>query len=204
MKHITYFIFTGLMLFSMHLLSQNDSALAEITKFRQTLNGYSAAAKPTVTLQKTTYDSLLNLLTTQQKQIAAAHKDIDALKMRMVNTNALVTAESRAEKNSVYFSSGSLRLTPEGEAFIKQFVDANGKDKSYTVDGFTDPLGTKEENEQLSKNRAVEVKQYMVSKLKMKSNQVTATFHGSENPVCTNNDSSCNKLNRRVEIRVKK
>jgi outer membrane protein OmpA-like peptidoglycan-associated protein len=203
MKHLTNSIFAGLILFSGHLFSQNDSALAEIAKFRQTLNGY-AAAKPAVTLQKATYDSLLNLLTMQQQQIVQAHKDIDALRKRMVNTSTAGAIESTAEKNTVYFSSGSFRLTQEGETLIKQFVGSNGKDKSYSVDGFTDPLGTKEENGQLSEGRAVEVKQYMVVQLKMKSNQITANFHGSERPICTNNDNSCNKLNRRVEIRVKK
>jgi outer membrane protein OmpA-like peptidoglycan-associated protein len=184
MKHLTNSIFAGLILFSGHLFSQNDSALAEIAKFRQTLNGY-AAAKPAVTLQKATYDSLLNLLTMQQQQIVQAHKDIDALRKRMVNTSTAGAIESTAEKNTVYFSSGSFRLTQEGETLIKQFVGSNGKDK-------------------LSEGRAVEVKQYMVVQLKMKSNQITANFHGSERPICTNNDNSCNKLNRRVEIRVKK
>ncbi len=204
MKH---FLTIGLfILCSIPVFSQKDSAMAELTKMRQTLNQYKAASaeSPYVSLKKTTYDSLLLLLNKQQEQLSESQTQIELIRKRLASLNTGLSEAASKDHLSVYFESGSKNLTKAFEMKIGEWVKANGPDVSYTADGFADAEGTKEINEPLSKSRALEVKKYMVETLKLKADQIVINGFGSEHRLCKSSDASCNRQNRRVEIKTAK
>jgi outer membrane protein OmpA-like peptidoglycan-associated protein len=185
--------------------SQNDSALAEINKFRQILNGYSAPIGvekgKTVTLQRATYDSLLAVLENQQQLIDQAAKSLEKANKQIREFQKASLAG--LDQGVIYFEKGSYLLTAEAKASIKAFVLQNGKDKHFAIDGFTDQTGSKKENDRLSKLRALEVQKFLLSELRIPSSLVTTSFFGSEKQVCETEDPACQQRNRRVEIRFK-
>jgi outer membrane protein OmpA-like peptidoglycan-associated protein len=192
-------------LFCSSLFAQKDSAMAELTRMRETLSRYqpaSSAESQYVTLKKTTYDSLMQLLNKQQQQIGQSHTEIELIHKKLSGLNSGLP--DVAANPPVYFELGSTILTNEGAATIKHLVESNGNNKAYEVDGFTDGTGNKDDNFRLSQKRALVVKTYMVSNLKLKPENIVVNAYGSERKVCETMETSCNKQNRRVEIRVKK
>ncbi|MBL7932150.1 MAG: OmpA family protein [Bacteroidia bacterium] len=67
------------------------------------------------------------------------------------------------------------------------------------VDGYTDKTGTDKHNDQLSKNRAAAVKDFLVQK-GIKESRIRSRGYGDRNPIDSENTSSA--ANRRVEITI--
>ncbi|HSK78313.1 MAG TPA: peptidoglycan-associated lipoprotein Pal [Thermoanaerobaculia bacterium] len=66
-----------------------------------------------------------------------------------------------------------------------------------TVEGHCDERGTSEYNLALGERRAFSVRDYLVS-LGVSADRLTTISYGKERPVCTEEDESCWKLNRRA------
>ncbi len=69
------------------------------------------------------------------------------------------------------------------------------------IQGHTDNLGTPESNQQLSKQRADMVKQYLLSK-GVAANRITTAGLGETKPIADNKSEQGRKLNRRIEFKV--
>lgn len=117
--------------------------------------------------------------------------------------NILTTLSSDAN-----FALGSDVLSTAGKANLDQLVAqaANRSYDSIAIDGYTDTQGdsTGFDNLGLSQRRANAVKAYLVSK-GIDSSLITATGHGSSDPICTdqNPSAACYAQNRRVTVVVK-
>ena len=208
MKEVRNIILIAALLVNSPLFSQSDSALSEISKIRETLSKYKSEASPIasdeyVSLKKTTYDSLISLLYKQQHQIDQLHKDFETIRLRLKTAVNPDMSSSAGEATPVYFELGSTNVTGEGLAAIQHLVETNGLSAVYSVNGFTDGTGANQVNEKLSMRRAVAVKNFMVTTLKLKPENVDVKYFGSGKKVCESYSPPCNKQNRRVEIRVK-
>lgn len=71
---------------------------------------------------------------------------------------------------------------------------------SIVINGHTDSTGTVGYNKKLSQGRATSVADYIVSKMVVRQQLVTARGWGSERPVADNRTPGGRQLNRRVEI----
>ncbi|MBA3647385.1 MAG: OmpA family protein [Chitinophagales bacterium] len=73
--------------------------------------------------------------------------------------------------------------------------------RNYHCDlyGYTDNLGTRNYNQPLSEKRALEVREYLISK-NIEPLRLDISGHNYENPVADNNDERGRAKNRRVEI----
>jgi len=106
------------------------------------------------------------------------------------------------------FAFGSNVLSNAGKTNLDQLAAqaANRSYDSIAIDGYTDTQGdsTGFDNLGLSQRRADAVKAYLVSK-GINSSVITATGHGSSDPVCTdqNPSAACYAQNRRVTVVVK-
>lgn len=76
--------------------------------------------------------------------------------------------------------------------------------KSHIIlSGFTDSIGSKEYNINLSKRRAMQVRNYLTENFKIKNERILLYWYGYSNPVASNDTPEGRGLNRRVTISVK-
>lgn len=99
----------------------------------------------------------------------------------------------------VYFQYDEARLSAEARErlaqnarFLKQYPQFR-----VTVEGHCDERGTSEYNLALGERRAASVRDYLVS-LGVASDRLSTISYGKERPVCTDENESCWRLNRRA------
>ena len=102
----------------------------------------------------------------------------------------------------VLFDFNRFNIKPTAE---KELAKAGAKIRLYPnrrifLNGFTDSIGSKAYNLQLSQKRADEVKKWFVSRGYVKPANMIANGFGLDNPVASNNDPAGRAKNRRVEI----
>jgi outer membrane protein OmpA-like peptidoglycan-associated protein len=73
---------------------------------------------------------------------------------------------------------------------------------SVVVNGHTDSIGNLDYNKELSLNRAVSVKQYLMTKMPSLGVNYIARGYAYLKPIASNRTNSGRKKNRRVEIFV--
>ena len=101
------------------------------------------------------------------------------------------------------FESNKFSLSPKA----KQKLDTIGnllkqeKDIVIEIHGHTDNVGDSEENMELSKNRAIAVKSYLVG-CGVDENRMKIYFHGDTKPISSNENEDGRAKNRRVEFKV--
>jgi len=105
-------------------------------------------------------------------------------------------------QGEVLFKTGKWDLKPAAMAKLDQIADAlRGKEAAMVVYGYTDNVGTYENNMDLSQKRAQSVRDYLVSK-GIPQDLITAQGKGPDNPVADNTSTDGRAQNRRVEIVV--
>ena len=106
------------------------------------------------------------------------------------------------EKNLLF---EKLKYNIETKSFeeLKSLVDVLSlrPDIMIEIEGHTDNGGTDADNLELSKNRANEVKAYLI-KNGVDANRVRTSYYGESKPIATNDTESGRQMNRRVRIRV--
>jgi outer membrane protein OmpA-like peptidoglycan-associated protein len=103
----------------------------------------------------------------------------------------------------VLFKTGKWDLKAGAMAKLDQIAEAlRGKEQPIVVLGYTDNVGTRDNNMDLSQKRASAVRDYLVSR-GIPSDLVTAQGKGPDDPVSDNGSVDGRAANRRVEIVVK-
>lgn len=74
--------------------------------------------------------------------------------------------------------------------------------KKVVIEGHTDSKGSDDYNQKLSKNRAISVKNWMVSKYGISAAKLFPVGKGEKFPVATNNTDDGRQKNRRVEFKI--
>ena len=126
-----------------------------------------------------------------------------------VNTQLTVNAAEQqiidaALKNRIIeFESGSAVLAPSGMQILNEMAVALNKvgGKKVKIIGHTDSSGDGAKNLALSQERAVAVKNYLVSK-SIAADSMSAEGLGSNKPVADNATPDGRKKNRRIEFEV--
>jgi outer membrane protein OmpA-like peptidoglycan-associated protein len=105
-------------------------------------------------------------------------------------------------QGEVLFKTGLSDLKPAAMAKFDEIAGAlNGKDQPITVFGYTDNVGTRDNNMSLSQRRADSVRTYLLSK-GIPQDLITAQGKGPDAPVADNQSIEGRAQNRRVEIVV--
>jgi len=104
---------------------------------------------------------------------------------------------------TVQFPSDSNEFSPGAYALLDDIIDIARKyhDLEISIAGYTDSVGDRAYNKQLSRFRATVVKSYLVGH-GVDSNQILVSGMGPDNPIATNDTREGRKLNRRVEIKL--
>ncbi len=97
-----------------------------------------------------------------------------------------------------------VQLTPELEHYfdqLKLYLDKMS-DSQVIITGYTDNQGRQRDNLKLSRKRAMSVRKFMLN-LGFNDQQLVTKYHGSKDPVESNQTEEGRSKNRRVEIRIK-
>jgi len=106
--------------------------------------------------------------------------------------------------NNIFFESGKANILKESGYELMRLVNFLKANPALSVEihGHTDNIGTDADNITLSKQRAENVKNYLISK-GISSQRVSIKYFGESHPVSDNNSPKGRKANRRVEIMFK-
>jgi outer membrane protein OmpA-like peptidoglycan-associated protein len=141
----------------------------------------------------------------QQKKLA----DLEAKLKDARDTIAKIAAVKDDDRGmvitlsgEVLFRTGKWDLKAGAMAKLDQIADAlRGKEQPMIVFGFTDNVGTRDANMDLSQKRAQSVRDYLAQK-GIPSDLITAQGKGPDNPIGDNTNAEGRAENRRVEIVV--
>ncbi|MBA2407330.1 MAG: OmpA family protein [Chitinophagales bacterium] len=107
----------------------------------------------------------------------------------------------------ILFASGQSSLSATAESNLTQIAASisqrypEGKIRVY---GYTDSIGSKQENKDLSRARAEAVRNFLVSNGQVAEDRIDVNAEGEKKPVASNETAEGRKQNRRVEIVARK
>lgn len=112
-----------------------------------------------------------------------------------------LTKEAYTVKLQIVFDTGKSDISESYAGDLKRTADFM---KAYpkarlTVEGHTDNQGSEEMNQPLSQQRAAAVRSYLVDKLGVAGERVTAAGYGSSRPVADNATAEGRQQNRRID-----
>lgn len=115
-----------------------------------------------------------------------------------------ISSEESFDLSSIHFESGSSVLQDVYQADLVKLVNwlGNNPDVNIEVIGHTDNIGSAENNQTLSEERAKTICEFLVAN-KIDSSRLTNSGKGSEDPITSNETEEGRSVNRRVEIAIK-
>ena len=104
---------------------------------------------------------------------------------------------------NIYFAQGDHKILDQSIQEISELVMLLNQypDMKIRLEGHTDRLGGRRANIELSENRVLEIKKYLVDHGINHKRIKTAAFGGSK-PISSENTEESRQMNRRVEIRI--
>ncbi len=119
------------------------------------------------------------------------------------NTSLAITTVIVLIMTTVCFAYNSSVLDQQTRLELDKVVSQLDSLSGYTVhlSGHTDNTGSEDRNKELSKQRVVSVKNYLISK-NIDSTKIVLAFYGESKPVIANTSEENKALNRRVEITI--
>jgi outer membrane protein OmpA-like peptidoglycan-associated protein len=170
------------------------------------------AARGQLNQTKQALDKTQEQLTTE-KQLSAQQKqqlsDLEAKLKDARDTIAKIAAVKDDDRGmvitlqgEVLFQTGKWNLKAGAMAKLDQIADAlRGKEQPIVVYGYTDNVGTLDNNMDLSQKRAQSVRDYLVQR-GIPQDLITAQGKGPNEPISDNNSVEGRAANRRVELVV--
>jgi len=150
----------------------------------------------------------------QSEQVAAAEQqkklaDLEAKLKDARDTIAKIASVKDDDRGmvitlsgEVLFKTGEWNLKAGAMAKLDQIADAlRGKEQPIVVFGYTDNVGTRDNNMTLSQKRAQSVRDYLVTK-GIPQDLITAQGKGPDEPISDNGSVEGRASNRRVELVV--
>lgn len=103
--------------------------------------------------------------------------------------------------NNIFFDTGKWDLRPESSPELKRIAELLEKNPSMaiTIAGYTDNVGAKKANLELSRRRAQAVFSYFIA-LGIDGKRLSAKGFGAEKPIAENTSEEGRQQNRRVEF----
>jgi len=113
-----------------------------------------------------------------------------------------LTKEKRAVTYGIYFDFAQATLKPESAPVLKEIAQAlkDNPDWKLTVEGHTDNIGGDAYNLDLSKRRALAVKEALVAQYNIAPDRLANEGFGASRPVESNDTLEGRARNRRVEL----
>jgi len=129
-----------------------------------------------------------------------ANRGLDSLRQVVANIDDYKMQSSA----TVAFKFNQYILTTEAQEDLDKLADGLKSNRRFfvAVEGYTDAIGDKQYNEQLSRRRADSVAEYLVAKHDIPIYRIHMIGLGEERPVDEGHNRAARAKNRRVEVRV--
>jgi outer membrane protein OmpA-like peptidoglycan-associated protein len=193
------------------LKAQQDAEMAK-RELQTVMSSQLQSARGQLDQTKQALNKTQEQLQTEQKMADEQRKKLADLEAKLKDARdtiakiAAVKDDDRGMvitlQGEVLFQTGKWELKAGAMAKLDQIADAlRGKEQPMVVYGFTDNVGTHENNMELSQKRATSVRDYLASK-GIPQDLITAQGKGPDVPVADNTSVEGRAANRRVEIVV--
>ncbi|MCL7420215.1 MAG: OmpA family protein [Methylobacter sp.] len=134
---------------------------------------------------------------TQQLQLQARTRELEALKAQKTDRGMLITmGDVLFETGKADLKSGALQNLYRLATFLRENPSRN-----VLIEGHTDSVGSKQNNQLLSERRAHSVATFLMNN-GVDSTRITDVGYGEDFPVDTNSTPAGRRNNRRVEVIV--
>ena len=102
------------------------------------------------------------------------------------------------------FESGSAELGPDNAQLLTKLerVVRDFPGSRITVEGHTDNVGNEAANQALSRQRAIAVRDYLLSNVAMSADRITAIGYGKDRPIAPNDTADGRARNRRIDVTI--
>ena len=129
-----------------------------------------------------------------------ANRGLDSLRQVVANIDDYKMQSSA----TVAFKFNQYILTTEAQEDLDKLADGLKSNRRFfvAVEGYTDAIGDKQYNEQLSRRRADSVAEYLVAKHDIPIYRIHMIGLGEERPVDEGHNRAARAKNRRVEVKV--
>ena len=119
-----------------------------------------------------------------------------------VDLRRKLLSEGKISTNGILFDSGSANIQPQSLGIVRQISQVLMQDESLKLNivGHTDADGADDVNLKLSKDRAVAVKEALITLYKIQADRLTTDGKGETQPVGDNSTTDGKAQNRRVEF----
>ncbi len=117
----------------------------------------------------------------------------------ILSTEKIEVIKGKKLKLKVQFKTAKADILPEYEEELNELVTFMNKntDIRILIEGHTAPIGNAQKNQELSEQRATEVRNYLIEK-GISQNRIRTVGYGGTRPISTNSEQM--KENRRVEV----
>ena len=104
--------------------------------------------------------------------------------------------------NGLTFASGSAEIRPDNFSILTkvQRVIREFPESGITVEGHTDSQGNEAMNQDLSRRRAIAVREYLLSNMAISADRISAVGYGESRPVAPNDTERGRTQNRRIDV----
>jgi peptidoglycan-associated lipoprotein len=173
---------------------KNEGAIGDVDKKAQASQSSADSARQAAG----DADAEAKAARARANEVGTKADDFDKSQRRLVYTVVLSEDEGQ-------FKSGKAVLPDDAKVKLDELVtklkaDPNGA--FFEIEGHTDALGTKAENEKIGLDRAEAVKRYLFEQHQIPLHRMNVISYGMEKPVASNKTREGRAQNRRVVIRV--
>lgn len=160
-----------------------------------TAQAESEAQRMAATQARTDADAAQVAANTSQQEAAEMKRQLEILQAQPTDRGLVLTlgdtlfATGRSE-----LQSGATADLDRLSAFLNEYPD-----RTASIEGFTDSMGSEDSNQMLSERRANTVKRYLVGR-GVQSERLSASGRGENAPVADNASTAGRQQNRRVEV----
>jgi len=130
-----------------------------------------------------------------EQQASELQRQLDALQAKPTDRGLVLTL------GDTLFATGRSELKSGSTANLDRLSDflTEYPNRTASIEGFTDSMGSEDSNQMLSERRADSVKRYLVGR-GVQSGRLSSMGHGENAPVADNESMAGRQQNRRVEV----
>jgi outer membrane protein OmpA-like peptidoglycan-associated protein len=132
-----------------------------------------------------------------QQQAAELQRQLEILQARPTDRGLVLTL------GDTLFATGKSEIKSGATANLDRLGDflTEYPDRSASIEGFTDSVGSEDSNQVLSEHRAESVKRYLIRQ-GVQSERLSSAGRGENAPVADNESAEGRQQNRRVEVTI--
>jgi outer membrane protein OmpA-like peptidoglycan-associated protein len=160
-----------------------------------TARAENAEQKVATTQARSDADAALLAANVSEQQASELQRQLEILQAKPTDRGLVLTL------GDTLFATGNAQIKSGATANLDRLGDFLNEypNRTASIEGFTDSMGSEDSNQALSERRADSVKRYLVER-GVQSQRLSSTGRGESAPVADNETTAGRQQNRRVEV----